>query len=103
MAKGRTRDPEKKKRDSRERDSRTEAEAPHAFRKQWPKKRAQAQRSERRRVNQSLDPGDPESESKASSQRREQVKKWRGTSVKLSERITKSQEARARKGTRNKP
>jgi hypothetical protein len=82
--------PREKKRLAYDRDHVTAAEYPHAFRKQWPRKKARANRACRRQVRQVLQAAD--GEIAVHEIRREQVQKWGVVTVRT--RIEQKREKR---------
>ncbi len=82
--------PRAKKRLAYERDHVAPAEYPHAFRKQWPRKKARAGRAYRRKVRQLLRAAG--ADAPVAAVRREEMRKW-GT-VPLRESVRLKQEKR---------
>jgi hypothetical protein len=74
--------PVDKKRLVYDRDHVTPAEYPHAFRKQWPRKKAKAERAARRKVRQVLQASGEDTA--ATVVRREPVRKWASISLRES-------------------
>ena len=72
--------PREKKRLAYDRDHVSPAEYPHAFRKTWPRKKAQAERSTRRKVRQALR-GVGDDGTICSTIRRKKVRKWGSISL----------------------
>lgn len=71
--------PQEKKRLAYDRDHVSPAEYPHAFRKTWPRKKAQAERSARREVRQLLGTGGDEIA--VANVLRKEVRKWGSISL----------------------
>jgi len=92
------RDPNKKKQQSLDKDSRSNDEYPHTFRKNWPKKKSHAQRVHRRKTKELLQAAEPDNAQDAAlSIRIEEVRKWEGSAHTLKERIQERKKAHAKR------
>jgi hypothetical protein len=98
MTKKARRSPQAKKRLSLTRDRIIDAKWPKAFRKNWPKKKARAERSYRRTVKQGLKSPDlDETEERLLNSRRKPVKKWPGSALTLAAMIAERRRRRTKR------